>query len=423
MNFDFSIESSINNIHNTNTKRFFKEVYQTFANGNYRSSTVMLYSVLICDLIYKLRDLRDIYNDEKANKILGEIEALQVKKPNSPEWETKLIEFIRDRTSLLEPSDIVAIEFLQKFRHLSAHPILNNSDLLYSPNKETVQALIRNILDGVLTNQPFFSNRIFDTMLTDLAEVREKITEVESLKQYVISRYIKRLKDTEFRKVFRSLWKVVFITDDINSITNREINYEVLKIFITHDKAVCIDILSNEAIYFSNINKDESVSRLIKLIAIFPEFYISLETALKQLIISKITTEDEYRFIAWFLKPTIKEHILALDKDNFNNITDKSFKVIKFVCMQNCCEKELNDFAIEYFGASYSFDATLNRYSNIIVNCYESFTLQQTKRILEVSQNNYQVYQRIGMKYKLQNIAEKYEGEIDKSLYQKIFTI
>ena len=130
MNFDFSIESSIDKIQNARTKEYFKEVYQTFVNGNYRSSIVMLYSVLICDLVYKLRDLRDIYREVKAKKILDEIEEMQKQNPNSPDWESKLIEFIKTRTSLLEPSDIVAIESLQKFRHLSAHPVLNNSDLL-----------------------------------------------------------------------------------------------------------------------------------------------------------------------------------------------------------------------------------------------------------------------------------------------------
>ena len=156
MTIDYSIESSFERIQNVHTREYFQEVYQTFVNGNYRSSTVMLYSVLICDLVYKMRDLRDLYGDSKAKKILDEIESMQSRNPNSSEWESKLIEFIKDRTTLLEASDIVAIESLQKFRHLSAHPVLNNADLLFSPNRDTVKALMINILQGVLTNPPFF---------------------------------------------------------------------------------------------------------------------------------------------------------------------------------------------------------------------------------------------------------------------------
>lgn len=192
MNFDYSIETSLEKIQNYKTSQYFQEVYQTYINKNYRSSVVMLYSVLICDLVFKLRDLRDIYSDSKAKNIIDEIEDLQTKKPTSSEWESKLIEAIKTRTNLFEPSDIVAIESLQKYRHLSAHPVLTNSDLLFTPNRETVQSLMRSILEGILTNPPFFSNKIFDAMLADLVEVQESLYEDQALRKYVVSRSMVR---------------------------------------------------------------------------------------------------------------------------------------------------------------------------------------------------------------------------------------
>jgi len=421
MTFDYSIESSVEKIQNLHTREYFREVYQTFVNGNYRSSTVMLYSVLICDLVYKLRDLRDIYGDSKAKKILDDIEAMQSKNPNSPEWESKLIEFIKDRTTLLEASDIVAIESLQKFRHLSAHPVLNNADLLFSPNRETVQALIRNILQGVLTNPPFFSNKIFDIMLADLSEVKEKISEFDSLQKYVKSRYVDRLKESEFKKIFRSLWKVVFIADDADAVGNRVVNYKVLRIFISHDKPTCIELVKNEPGYYSNINKDEHTSRIVTLLANFPQFYNHLEHSLRLLIDKKVSSEDEFRFIGWFDKPSLKEHITSLKTEDFTSISSASFKFVKSLCEQDGCKKELVDFAVEYFGDSNSFDITKSRYDKVVTHITNDLSLEQTKRLLEVSDANNQIYQRIGMKYQLRSIAEKFEEDIDKELYPKIF--
>lgn len=423
MNFDFSIESSIDRIQNARTKEYFKEVYQTFVNGNYRSSIVMLYSVLICDLVYKLRDLRDIYNEVKAKKILDDIEELQKQNPNSPDWESKLIEFIKTRTSLLEPSDIVAIESLQKFRHLSAHPVLNNSDLLYSPNRDTVQALIRNILEGVLTNPPFFSNRIFDIMLEDLAEVKDKIYEDSDLEKYVKARYINRLKENDFRKIFRSLWKVIFITDDKESIENRNINYRVLKIFTSHNKQICIDLIKSEAHYYSNINRNDQISLIVHYLSLFPEFYNQLEKSIKLLIDAKITDESDYQFMAWFIKPSLAEHIKSLKPDELSSISSGVFEFMKSLAKQNSCYRELVDFGIEYFGSSNSYDATQNRYNHVIKNILDDLSLVQTQRILKVSEDNDQIYHRIGMKQKLRAIAEKYEAEIDKSLYPTIIPI
>lgn len=421
MNFDFSIESSIAKIHNPNTKEYFKEVYQTFVNGNYRSSVVMLYSVLICDLVYKLRDLRDIYNDPKAKKILEEITAMQIKNPKSPEWESKLIEFINDRTSLLEPSDSITISTLQNFRHLSAHPVLSDSDLLYSPNKDVVQALIRNILDGILTNPPFFSSKIFDTMLLDLADVKEKLPEDESLQKYIHARYLKGLKETDFGKIFRSLWKIVFISEEPDADANRIINYRALKILVKHDKEGCLNLVRKEPHFYSKIQKEWAVQGTIRFLAQYPEFYPLFEASLQLLIKSEAEDSTDLELVAWFLHPSLPEHLTTLDPGEVAGITAKTFKFMRKLCEENHCAKELFDFAIEYFGMSDSYATTKSRYKNAIENIAEHFSPKQIKRLLEISQNNSQIYYCLGMPNAIKQIAQKHIDDIDKSLYSRIF--
>jgi hypothetical protein len=143
---EFSIEKEIDNIYNQKTKDYFKEVYSSYCSGNFRSAVVMLYSVVLCDLIYKLQELRDRYSDGSAKKILEEINDIKEKNDKSSDWETKLIEFIEKRTSFFEGADCENILHLQKHRHLSAHPVLDQIDLLFSPNKETVRSHVRNML-------------------------------------------------------------------------------------------------------------------------------------------------------------------------------------------------------------------------------------------------------------------------------------
>lgn len=67
-NLPYSIPEQIEKIYHHKTKAYFKEVMSSYNNKNFRSSVVMLYSVVVCDLIYKLYDLRDIHSDEKAKK-------------------------------------------------------------------------------------------------------------------------------------------------------------------------------------------------------------------------------------------------------------------------------------------------------------------------------------------------------------------
>lgn len=422
MNNDFSIEASIEKIQNVTIKSYFNEVYQTFVNGNFRSSIVMLYSVLICDLVYKLRDLRDIYNDSKAKKILEEIEALQTSNPKSPEWETKLIEFINDRMTLLEPSDVVAIESLQKFRHLSAHPVLTNSDLLYTPNKDTVQALMRNILDGVLTNPPFFSNKIFDTFLNDLADIKDKITDDSGLKKYLISRYLKRLKDTDFKKLFRSLWKVVFISDDTKSNENRTINYKALKILLGFNKPLCLELIKSESNYYSNITKDEALSNISLLLALFPDIHKLLDSSLQLLLKGHIDKDDNLRFVSWFLNDSLKKHFDFVKLEGLDYLQKDYIIYFKRISKDNSCLEDFVDCVIDYFANSPSFDKAQSRYDNALSTIIDDINLSQMKELLYKSNKNSQIFYRIGMPHKLESIAvDKFDSEIDKSEYPNIF--
>jgi hypothetical protein len=64
----------------------------SFENENYRSSVVMLYTVVICDLVFKLTDLEEIHGDAKAEKILKDLEVKKEENPVSPAWEAELIE-------------------------------------------------------------------------------------------------------------------------------------------------------------------------------------------------------------------------------------------------------------------------------------------------------------------------------------------
>ena len=96
------------NIYFAKTKEYFQEIISSYDNGNYRSAMVMLYSTIVCDLLLKLKELSDVYNDKKAEKILKEVNEERKKKGNSA-WEWDLIESIRERTELLSDESYTMI--------------------------------------------------------------------------------------------------------------------------------------------------------------------------------------------------------------------------------------------------------------------------------------------------------------------------
>ena len=149
----FSIDESIENIKNPYTKELFKEVYSSYAMGNYRSATVMLWSVVVTDLVHKLKELDSVYSDPKAAQILQYIQAEQTKDPKSSKWESEIIDKFYKEINFFETFEVANLEHLQKMRHVSAHPVITSTDLLHSPTKETVYSLIRNALESVLTKE------------------------------------------------------------------------------------------------------------------------------------------------------------------------------------------------------------------------------------------------------------------------------
>lgn len=202
---EFSIESSLEKIKHKNTKLYFKEVQSSYTLGNYRSAIVMLYSVVICDLVYKLQELSDLYNDNSAKKLIGEIEKKQRSNYKSPEWEKYLIEEVHKRTELLEIFDYQNILNLQKHRNLSAHPVMGSNYVLYSPNKETTRAHIRNILEGLLIKPAILSRKVIDKLIDDLVEKKNVLLDEEQIARYLNAKYFNNMQ-LEVKKIYSRIY-------------------------------------------------------------------------------------------------------------------------------------------------------------------------------------------------------------------------
>ncbi len=155
-------------IYFTKTKEYFQEVISSYSNGNYRSAVVMLYSICICDLLYKLQELKDIYNDSTAINILQTIEATRTTADDKTKWENDLIEAIRKKTELLDMQSYTNLLHLKDYRNLSAHPALNNNYELIAPTKEITIAYIINAINDIFSKPPIFIKSVFGLLTDDL---------------------------------------------------------------------------------------------------------------------------------------------------------------------------------------------------------------------------------------------------------------
>lgn len=316
--YTYSIEQNTESIYHPKTKEYFNEVVQSYINGSYRSAVVMLYSVVMCDLIYKLQDLKELYDDETAESILTKIENEQMNNPSKPgSWESTLIDEIKTRTHLLGPSDKVNIETLRQYRHLSAHPVLTQEDLLLTPNKETVRALIRNSLEGLLVKNPIMSKSVFYTLLEDLEQHRNFFTDEDSLENYIDSRYLKNTNEYVVNTIFKDLWAITFSCSTEKCIINRKINYLSLNIIFKRYKQSLLKYIQNSPIPFNKFNEDnESILIILtEFLGNYPEIYNHIENHNQTKLKIAIQKKWKFKVRSPFLKGSMEEHLKYLISD------------------------------------------------------------------------------------------------------------
>lgn len=396
---DFSIDIESEKIYSPKTREYFKEVVKSYFSESYRSAIVMLYSIVVVDLIYKIEDLKDIYEDKSAIEILNKITDIQKRVPNSPEWESKLIELIKEKTSLLEGADYNNITSLQKCRHLCAHPVLTQNSDLYSPNKETTRSHMRNMLEGVLTKPPFLSRKILEDFLDDLANVKTILIDDIQLNKYLNSRYLDRISPSSLKSIFKSLWKITFRTEDKQCDEHRDINLRALVIIANNKSLNIIQIINSEKNYYSNVST-RYLPYVISFLNYYPKVFDLMSDSANILIQNEINKDVNLYATAIFFTMDIEKHIVNILDINWDScfekkdITPQSIIDVFSRALTEGRRDLAYNFLIKMFGKSNQYDIADSRFDNLIKPYIDSFNEKELKLIVEQINGNAQIYGR-----------------------------
>lgn len=400
---EYSIEKRSEKIFHSKTKEYFEEVVSSYREGNYRSATVMLWSVVVCDLLFKLKYMVDMYGDSVASGIIDKVGKIQEENERSSEWELKLVELISERTKLLEISDVMHLRHLQQQRHLAAHPVLSKDLELHRPNRETVRALIRNAIDGILMKPPIYTTKVFDEFINDLAESKDILIDDAKLKTYLESKYFAHAGIELVKSIFRSLWKLVFRLIDDECNLNRQINYRALTIILKKYQSDLISSIESDKEYFSNIaSSGEPSIYLVWLLSQFPSIYGSLTDAAKIIIQYTISNNVLAKCIGWFIQPSLKDHYQLLSEwitgDDFPDLPNDAINALRKISDSSEWESMCHKLFAAYYGASRSYDHGDARFSTAIEPFIGSFEKDELILLLSGINLNGQTYDRRGAK-------------------------
>lgn len=388
----------VDDIYFAKTKEYFNEVISNYANGNYRSAVVMLYSVAVCDLLFKLQELSDMYNDTVANEILHEVEKSRNPGDNKSKsrWEKEFVDSIYRKTELIDLESYTNLNHLYDHRNFSAHPALNDRYELISPSRETTIALINNVLEDILIKPPIFIKKVTDIMLEDLSEKKQLYRdEPEKLRSYLRRKYFDRMSDSMKKSTFRSFWKLCFcLPDDEDCQRNIAINRKAMEVLFDDTEGL-LDYMKSDSLFAKTSPNESCVMNLCILLAHHPQIYTVLSDDTKLQINALTNSNSTAKIISWFLSKNKETHMQKMiSSSSFEKVDAET---LSFVSAQYELSGDMSvfiDYCIEYFGYSGSFDSANDRYWCAINPYLSQMSCDQLIRLISAVNTNDQIYNR-----------------------------
>lgn len=401
---NIGIEDKIELIESSATKHYFKEVYSSYLNGNYRAAVVSLWSVLVCDAVYKTRRLVDLTNDSWAKQQISSIETSQRQNSTKSEWELKLFEGFYEHKKFIGIGEITNIRDIQQKRHLCAHPILSEDDALYTPNKFLVKSMIINALDDFLLRKNYYGKDLFPIIRDTLVENSEYYATVKNIKP-LISKYCQRVTPGAIYQIFKEFWKFSFRLDDEESTKHRRIlQHACVHVYAEVNKrAELIEKIKDDLEFFEKISfKTNVLIYLFVFLCKHPDFYKKFSPELQARIREYLSRDDEednqyvYKIATMFLFDNAGEYFNYIRK-GIEEYEIKKITLSQIIYMIDTyhdyqCEKEVYDIAVFYASKSISYEDADNRF-DLIFNSeiFEKLSINQIEKLISSFEENGQI--------------------------------
>lgn len=146
--------------HTDDEKSFFKEVVNTYYASNYRSSIVMLYSLVVLNLYNKLQVIAN--ENPKAETKLKEInKKIKDNSAKYSEIERELTSYFTDNHSLAFTPISKDMDYLKSLRDDCTHLSVNN-ERLFVPKEYQVRMMIISMYDNIFSKEPPFIQNLYN---------------------------------------------------------------------------------------------------------------------------------------------------------------------------------------------------------------------------------------------------------------------
>ena len=404
----------INQIENLEIRSYFSEVISCYENHNYRAAILVLYTVILYDLTYKLEELRDEYEDSNAKQLLEEVH----KKINSPgdksSWENLLLDKLYESKDFEIVDDNLwsTIQAVKLKRNLSAHPSFDKEQQIYQPTRELTLGFIKEIYETLLTKSAHFMSRGLERVFESFEQKKshfnirnfyEDSKDNNYEYNYFYNRFYSRMSMPLKKKFFKNVWTLTFEKNN-EELENNFLNLFVIIKVLEQDEALFKDFiegkLKSDKIK-DIIDLDIPINKFILFLNFYPDYYQYLHSDVQGRIEKKFKGINHYLFL-WYTKDSISEYIeMIMSDDNIKDlggISSDQIKLFNFICKEKGIIEVFNKFLLKilekYVPDWLGFDDANRIMEKFILPYLNDFKEEDYFEYAQIRKLNNQIYGR-----------------------------
>lgn len=404
----------INQIENLEIRSYFSEVISCYENHNYRAAILVLYTVILYDLTYKLEELRDEYEDSNAKQLLEEVHKKINSSGDKSSWENLLLDKLYESTDFEIVDDNLwsTIQAVKLKRNLSAHPSFDKEQQIYQPTRELTLGFIKEIYETLLTKSAHFMSRGLERVFESFEQkrshfnIRNFYEDSEDNKyeyNYFYNRFYSRMSMPLKKKFFKNVWALTFEKNN-KELENNFLNLFVIIKVLEQDEQLFKDIIGDKLKsdkIKDIIDLDIPINKFILFLNFYPDYYQHLHLDVQEKIGKKFKEINHYLYI-WYTKENISEYIeMIMADDNIKDldrISSDQIKLFNFICKEKGTIEVFNKFSLKilkkYVSDWFGFGDADRIMKNFILPYLNDFKEEDYFEYAQIRKSNNQIYGR-----------------------------
>ena len=382
-------------VRDRSSRSYILEAVSAYRAEAYRSAIISTWIAVAYDIISKVRELAT-QGEAEAQALVTELDDAIEKQsqgdtsaiPRLQRIENDLLDKALSKFEFLSRQEHTDLARLKEDRNLCAHPAFTKQDLLFQPSPELVRSHIAHAVDHLLQHPPVQGKSAFTRLKQDILQPSFP-TDQAAVSAFMRHKYLDHMKGSLLKNLVTVFLKIVVQRSEPDLKGHEPAVLRCLSAVHQHSPAVYDETMAEQLPRLTEGLKDSGLKRVVRLFAVEPRVWgwlgEDLHIRLKS-VVSSYKYDDGASdhlfdgFVIDELRPLLLAAVGKLDA------ADQAALVARVP------RTEFIDTALDLFQEAGSWRYAERLAADVILPLSKVYTAADIKRLLEIVQENSQIY-------------------------------